>query len=372
MPAMPEPNIASDIGVLFQPVTIAGLTLRNRIVMAPMTRRKAPDDRVPHEAIARYYARRARHGVGLILTEGTHIEPEHAPDSENVPGIWNDAHGAGWKTVTDAVHSEGGTIGCQLWHTGRLAIDPIAPSAIPATDRDGNPRTTPKEMTISDIEALVKSFAHAASCAKRAGFDCVEIHGAHGYILHTFMDPDANQRTDEFGGSFDNRMRAPIEVTKAVREAVGDSYPVWYRFSQFRVDDRTTLPYPDPDHLARFTGALKDAGVDVLHASTRDMTEPAFDNDDTTLAGWTRTLSGLPTVAVGGATLGAWSGNEMAKPQDPTPLARLVGAGEADLIAVGRALIANPDWCEKVGAGEWESLRPYDGSLLESLEDEGF
>ncbi len=369
---MTEPSIAPDLQRLFEPVTIAGLPMRNRIVMAPMTRRKAPDDRVPDDAIARYYARRAAHGVGLILTEGTHIEPRHAPDSENVPGIWNDNHVAGWKTVTERVHDAGGLIGCQLWHTGRLAMDPIAPSAIPALDREGHPRTTPREMTRLDIEALIAQFAHAAACAQRAGFDCVEIHGAHGYILHTFMDPEANQRDDDFGGSFDSRMRAPVEVTKAVRAEVGEGYPVWYRLSQFRVDDRTTLPYPDPEHLGLFTGALKAAGVDVLHASTRDMTEPAFGGSPKTLAGWTREVSGLPTVAVGGATLGAWSGNDLAKPHDPAPLARMIEDEEADLVAVGRALIANPDWCQKVRAGDWERLRPYSGDLLETLEDEGF
>lgn len=369
---MPNDTVAQDAQILFQPVTIAGLAMRNRVVMAPMTRRKAPDSRVPDDAIARYYARRARHGVALILTEGTHIEPKHAPDSEHVPGIWNDDHVEGWKRVTDSVHDAGGLIGCQLWHTGRLATDPIAPSAVPALDRDGNPRTTPRAMTTGDIDDLVRAFAHAATNAKRAGFDCVEIHGAHGYILHTFMDPDANRRTDDFGGSFTNRMRAPLMVVSAVRDAVGERYPVWYRFSQFRVDDRTTLPYPDPDHLGTFTNALKDHGVDVLHASTRDCTEPAFDDDPTTLAGWVRKLSALPTVAVGGATLGAWSGNAPAQPQDPVPLAKLVEDGAADLIAVGRALIANPDWCEKVSAGRWRDLRPYSGELLDSLEDEGF
>ncbi|GAB4547075.1 MAG: NADH:flavin oxidoreductase [Phycisphaerales bacterium] len=369
---MPEPTLASDISALFQPVTIAGLALRNRIVMAPMTRRKAPADRVPDDAIARYYTRRARHGVGLILTEGTHIEPKHAPDSEHVPGIWNDAQVDGWRRVTDAVHDAQGLIGCQLWHTGRIAMDPIAPSAIPALDREGKPRTTPRAMTEDDIHTLVDQFAHAASCAQRAGFDTVEIHGAHGYILHSFMDPEANHRDDAYGGDFERRMTVPIMVTRAVRAAVGDGYPILYRFSQFRVDSREALPYPDPEHLRRFTSALADTGVDVLHASVRDMTEPAFDQSPRTLAGWTRDLSGLPTIAVGGATLGAWTGNDLAQPHDPAPLARMIERGEADLIAVGRALIANPDWCEKVRAGDWHTLRPYSGDLLDTLEDEGF
>ena len=366
------PDTADTVSALFQPVTIAGLAMRNRIVMAPMTRRKAPDDRVPDDAIARYYARRAKHNVGLILTEGTHIEPEHAPDSENVPGIWNDAQINGWRTVTDKVPDAGGLIGCQLWHTGRIAMRPIGPSAIPALDRNSDPRTTPRAMTEGDILELVEHFAHAATCAQKAGFDTVEIHGAHGYILHSFMDPDANQRTDDFGGSFDNRMRVPLLVSRAVRNAVGDDYPILYRFSQFRLQDHGELPYPDPDHLGRFCTALRDAGVDVLHASVRDMTEPAFVGSERTLAGWTKAVSNMPVIAVGGATLGAWTGNDAAQPQDPSPMARLVEEGEADLVAVGRALIANPDWCDKVSAGDWRSLRPYSGDLLDSLEDEGF
>lgn len=342
--------------------------------MAPMTRRLAPENRVPSEAMARYYARRARLGVGFILTEGTHIEPKHAPDSKNVPGIWNDNHVNGWAIVTSAVHDAGGLIGCQLWHTGRLAMDPIAPSAIPALDREGNPRTTPREMNHTDIDALVSQFAHAASLAQQAGFDAVEIHGAHGYILDSFVSPSANQRTDQFGGSFENRIKVPVQVTQAVRDAVGDGFPIWYRFSQWRMDDYEALAYPDPDHIRIFTHALKDAGADVLHPSTRDMTDPAFPElGSKTLAGYTRELSGLPTVAVGRATVSAGMGETAeVETTDPQPIAEMVDRGEADLVAVGRSLIANPDWCLKVAQDNWKGLVPYHRDQLESLEDVGF
>lgn len=165
-------------------------------------------------------------------------------------------------------------------------------------------------------------------------------------------------------------MRVPVMVTRGVREAVGEGYPVWYRFSQWRVDDDDTpLPYPDPEHLGRFLTTLREAGVDVFHASVRDMTEAAFDGSDATLAGWTRKLSGVPTVAVGGATQGAWEPGGDATLSDPAPMAELVDGGEADLVAVGRALIANPDWCEIVAEGRWRELRPYDAGMLESLAD---
>ncbi len=365
----PAVDPVASVAPLFEPVTIAGVEQRNRIVMAPMTRRKAPDNRVPSDEIAAYYERRAAGGVGFILTEGTHIEPEHAPDSENVPGIWNDEQAEGWSKVIGRVHRAGGKIGCQLWHTGRLAMRPIAPSAIPAMDRQGNPRTTPKEMTHADIDALVAHFAHAAKTAKQAGFDSVEIHGAHGYILDTFVSPEANQRSDAFGGSFEQRIRVPLMVTEAVRAAVGPGYPVWYRFSQWRVDDAAALAYPDPQTLGTFVTALREAGVDVLHASTRDMTEPAFESDPKTLAGWTRELSGLPTVAVGSATLSGGMGDAGAmQTTDPAPLGEMIRRGEADLVAVGRALIGNPDWCPTVARGDWQRLTPYDPQMLERLD----
>jgi 2,4-dienoyl-CoA reductase-like NADH-dependent reductase (Old Yellow Enzyme family) len=358
---------------LFRPIELdrGRLSLRNRLVMAPMTRRLAPDDRVPTPDIAAYYRRRAEGGVGLIVTEGTHIDDEHAPDSENVPGLFTDKQAEGWAAVTSAVHDASGAIACQLWHTGRLAMRPIGPSPVPAEKRGGGFRATPRPMTTADMEQVAGRFAASASLAKYAGFDAVEIHGAHGYLLDSFLAPGANKRTDAFGGAFNQRMRFPLMVVHAVRDAVGDDYPVMYRFSQWSIDDYAAMTYPNPDTLGLWVNALKDAGVDVLHVSTRDCTAPGFRDADTTLAGWTRELSGLPTVAVGrvGSSSGMNEGDHVPT-SDPAPAAALIERGEADFVAVGRGLIANPDWPELVKRGRWEELRPYDRSMLATLGDD--
>jgi 2,4-dienoyl-CoA reductase-like NADH-dependent reductase (Old Yellow Enzyme family) len=351
---------------LFTPFEGGGLRLRNRVVMAPMTRRMAPDDRVPNEEIAAYYARRAAGGVGLILTEGVHIDDAHAPDTPNVPGLFTPAQGEGWARVVRRVHEAGGAIAAQLWHTGRHAMDPIGPSPIPARSRDGSMKAIPREMNERDMLAVRDAFVATAERAMGAGFDAVEIHGAHGYLLDSFVAPDANHRRDAFGGSLANRMRFPLEVVRAVREALGPDAPILYRFSQWKVDDAAAISFPDPDALAQCLGGLRDAGVSILHASTQDATAPAFDGSPRTLSGWTRSISGLPTVAVGAVTLRG--GLDEAEVVDPAPAAALVADGEADLVAVGRALIPNPDWCEKVRDGRWRELRPYDRSVLGSLD----
>ncbi|XHC25172.1 12-oxophytodienoate reductase [Phycisphaerales bacterium ac7] len=385
-----SPEAAAErVAPLFERADLAGIELCNRIAMAPMTRRLSPDDRVPSQAVVDYYARRAAGGVGLIITEGTHVDDKHAPDSANVPGIFNDEQASGWKRVIDAVHSAENSFGSpsriavQLWHTGRHAMNPIGPSAIPVQKRDGGYKDTPREMTEADMDEVVAIFENAARLSIEAGFDSMEIHGAHGYLLDSFLSPASNQRTDDYGGSFENRMRFPLRVVRAVRKVIDDhagpDYPLMIRFSQWRMEDYSAYAYPDPDHLERWVLALKDAGVDILHVSTRDATDPGFphlfdtDTEDgrRTLAGWTRKLSGgMPTVAVGRVSVSA-SMDEGAAVQttDPAPAAELISRGEADMIAVGRSLIANPRWCDTVREGRWNELVPYTREMLESLDD---
>lgn len=233
------------------------------------------------------------------------------------------------------------------------------------------------------MDEVVAIFENAARLSIAAGFDSMEIHGAHGYLLDSFLSPASNQRTDDYGGSFENRMRFPLRVVRGVRkvidETAGREYPLMIRFSQWRMEDYSAYAYPDPDHLERWVLALKDAGVDILHVSTRDATDPGFphlfdtDTEDgrRTLAGWTRKLSGgMPTVAVGRVSVSA-SMDEGAAVQttDPAPAAELIQRGEADMIAVGRSLIANPRWCDTVREGRWNELVPYTREMLESLDD---
>ncbi len=209
---------------LFDPIIVGDLTLPNRVFMAPLTRSRASEGRVPNALIAEYYAQRA--SAGLILSEATSVTPQGV-GYENTPGIWSDAQVEGWKLVTQAVHDAGGRIFLQLWHVGRISdpslLDgalPVAPSAIPAAGhvsllRPQRPYPTPRALETHEIPEVVEAFRKGAENAKKAGFDGVLIHGANGYLLDQFLQDKTNQRTDQYGGSLENRARLLLEVTDA-------------------------------------------------------------------------------------------------------------------------------------------------------------
>lgn len=351
----------------FQPASFGTLELRNRIAMAPMTRRMAGEDGLATDAIRDYYARRAEHEVGLIISEGTGIDSLHAFDTATVPRFETPAQHEAWRRVVDAVHAQGSAFAPQLWHCGRMAADPIGPSASPGSERARAVRA----MEAADFAQVLDAYGRAARAAKEIGCDALEIHGAHGYLLDSFLSPANNLRDDEYGGSFEARMRFPLEVARAVREAVGPGYPVIYRFSQWRLGDYEEQKWATPDELGVWVRALKEAGVDILHVSTRDALAPGFAGSDRTLAGWARELSGLPVIAVGKVSvtlsMDQAYGEERDLVTDPAPALDLIERGEADLVAVGRALIANPDWVSKVRAGSWQELSAFDKEILGEL-----
>jgi len=221
-----------------------------------------------------------------------------------------------------------------------------------------------------DFEQVLSAFVHAAVQAKAIDCDGVEIHGAHGYLLDSFLNPVVNRRNDSYGGSVENRMRFPLCVVCAVREAVGAGFPIIYRFSQWRVDDYREIKWKTPDELALWVAALREAGVDLLDVSTRNALAPAFEGSRRTLAAWAKDLSELPVIAVGTVSLALAvdEPGEVVPPADPGPVFELVEKGEVDLIGVGRALIANPDWVRVVRDGDWRNLRPYTRAILSRLE----
>ncbi len=358
---------------LFQRWIHGRLSLRNRVVMAPMTRRMADEGGLASAESADYYARRAENEVGLIISEGTAIDETHSFDTPTVPRIATPAQWEAWKRVVDKVHAAGSAFAPQIWHTGRLAQDPIGPSAAPGLKRaDGTTRPDIKEMDAADFTQVMDAYRRAARGSVEIGSDAVEIHGAHGYLLDSFLSPVNNQRSDEYGGSTEARMRFPLEVTRAVREEVGPGFPIIYRFSQWKMDDYRELKFRTSEELGVWVHALKDAGVDILHVSTRDATDPGFEDEGPmTLAGWSRKLSGLPTIAVGkvSVTLGMDEAYGETKDRivDPQPWIDLVERDEVDLLAVGRALIANPDWVPKVRSGNWSELATFDKSQLQEL-----
>eukprot|EP01028_Stygiella_incarcerata_P011275 TRINITY_DN629_c0_g1_i1.p1 TRINITY_DN629_c0_g1~~TRINITY_DN629_c0_g1_i1.p1 ORF type:complete len:350 (-),score=86.14 TRINITY_DN629_c0_g1_i1:886-1905(-) len=257
----------------FQPALMChSLHLRNRIVMAPMTRRFAKDGVLSKESVE-YYRIRAADGIGLIISEGVGVDDVHAVDAENIPLLRREEQVNAWMEAVEAVHKEGGAICLQLWHQGKMSRNPIGPVAI--CDRGKHPRkgyALPSVMcmTRKDMDDVTSSFVETAKNCKKIGVDAIEIHGAHGYLLDDFVNPHINVRSDGFGGdSIENRMRFPMEVVRAVREAVGDEYPLLYRMSQWQIENFYENKFEDLGTLDVFVNALKDNGVDVIDVSTR-------------------------------------------------------------------------------------------------------
>lgn len=370
--------MTASTDVLFRPFCIKSLDLPNRIVMAPMTRTFAPEG-VPGAANAAYYRRRAEGGVGLILSEGTVIDRPASRNHPNIPFFHGDAALAGWKQVIDEVHAAGGKMAPQIWHTGSTkaqtdwvpAVDVESPSGVVAP---GKPRGV--AMTEQDIEATIAAFAKAAADAKRLGFDTVEIHGAHGYLIDQFFWAGTNTREDGYGGAtLAERSRFAVEVVKAVRAAVGPDFPVILRLSQWKQQDYSARLATTPDEMAAWLQPLVDAGADVLHCSQRRFWEPEFPEIDgekgLNFAGWAKKLTGAATISVGSVGLSgefiAAFGGETSEHSDLDKLVERMERDEFDLIAVGRALISNPDWAKKVQAGAGEELKGFSPAALAEL-----
>ncbi|MEY2884090.1 MAG: hypothetical protein RL490_1814 [Pseudomonadota bacterium] len=362
---------------LFRPFTLKGLTLPNRIVMVPMTRSFSPDG-VPGANVAAYYRRRAEGGVGLIVTEGTGVERTGSTNDPNVPHFFGDKSLAGWAEVVRETHAGGGLIAPQLWHVG-------------AARNHANPNPPPQEspsglfkpgkpfgnaMSDADVADAIAAFARAAGDAKRLGFDAVELHGAHGYLIDQFFWEGTNERSDRFGGpSIAERGRFAADILKAVRAEVGPDYPVIIRVSQWKQQDYGFRIATTPDQLVAWLGPLVDAGADVLHCSQRRFWEPEFpelDGDDgLNFAGWTKKLLNVPTITVGSVGLSgefiAGFGGEASTPASIDNLLERLARDEFDLVGVGRALIVDPDWALKVRDGRMDELTPFDRSALASL-----
>lgn len=333
---------------LFEPLSLGAVKLANRVVMAPLTRMRAtaPYD-VPNELMAEYYRQRA--GAGLIVSEGTQVSPI-GKGYMDTPGIYSEQQVAGWRRITDAVHEEGGVMAAQLWHVGRVSHEsfhdgelPVSASALPYRNRatikgpDGNPLRadcpTPRALSVEDIAGTVEDFRRATVNAREAGFDLVEIHGAHGYLIHQFLSAESNHRTDQYGGTLENRARFALEVTDAVINAWEPSR-VGIRISpqgSFNgLDDNAGQPMGL--HLA---AELATRDLAFLHLSEPDWAGgPPVDEE------FRRQLR----ATFDGAIIGA--GNYTAEKAEQLISARLI-----DAAAFGRAFIANPDLPERFRRG---------------------
>lgn len=330
---------------LFAPATLGKLTLQNHIVMAPMTRSRATVDHIPTPIIAEYYAQRA--SAGLIITEGTSPSP-NGDGYARIPGLYNAEQVNGWKAVTKAVHEKGGKIFAQIMHTGRIGHpanltnggELVAPSAIAAsgqmyTDTEGmQDHPTPRALTTDDVKAAIQEFVVAAQNAIEAGFDGVELHGANGYLIEQFLNPGANQRTDEYGGSVENRSRFALETAEAVGKAIGFE-KTGIRLSPYGVNG-DLAPYDEVDetyeHLAN---EFNELGLVYIHLVDHSaMGAPAVPPH---IVEAIRSAFNGSLILAGGYDAGRAEAD--------------LASNKGDLIAFGRPFIANPDLVERFKTG---------------------
>ena len=376
-----------SIADLFRPFTLNGLTLPNRFVMAPMTRNFSPYG-VPGPDVAAYYCRRAEGGMGLILTEGTSPNHPQAANMPQIPHIYGEEALAGWARVVEGVHAAGGRIFSQLWHVGAVSSPPGAALKLPVSPISPSGLLKPgvkigEPMTQADIDAVVEAFAQGTTNAQRVGFDGVEIHGAHGYIIDEFFWDGTNCRTDKYGGDLAQRTRFAVEIVQECRRRTGPNFPIQLRFSQWKGQEYTARLAATPQELARFLEPLAAAGLDAFHCSTRRFWEPEFEGSDLNLAGWTKKLTGKPTITVGSVSLDVdfmvslgrmpapktepSSGNGDARAAHTDRLVEMLARGDFDLVAVGRAMLADPAWAAKVRDGRFSDLRPFTPEVLKTL-----
>ncbi len=372
-------NNPTDLAPLFQPLQVNGLTLPNRLAMAPMTRGFCPDN-APTAEVAAYYRRRAEGGTSLLITEAVGVDhPSSAGNGsgagDSVPVLYGDAAISGWKQVVDEVHAGGGFIFPQLWHQGPMRLpgtgpqpeaETISPSGIwGPTDRRTNThpefmevyRKPHRSMTEEDIADVIAAFARSAAVAKKIGFDGIAIHGASGYLIDCFLWPETNKRTDRYGGDIAGRSRFAIEIVEAIRTSIGPTMPILFRFAQWKQQDFDAQIAKTPDELGVMLQALAKAGVDMFDASTLYYNKPAFEDSPMSLAGWAKKLSGKQSMAVGGIGLSDSLFNSISiggarVEKNYYDAAERLGGGEFDSLALGRALISDPEWPHKVRAGE--------------------
>ncbi|WP_010500352.1 NADH:flavin oxidoreductase [Paenibacillus elgii] len=342
---------SQSVQALFEPFATGKMTLSNRIVMAPMTRQFSPDG-VPGVDVAAYYRRRAENSVGLIVTEGTVINHPDASNQGNVPHFYGEAALNGWANVVTEVHAAGGRIIPQIWHMGA--------------------RGHVGDYSESEIAAIVQGFAQAASEAKRLGFDGIELHGAHGYLIDQFFWEKTNTRTDSYGGDMVARTRFAVEVIEACRRAVGPEFPIVLRFSQWKASDYTAKLAETPELLEQFLAPLVDAGVDIFHCSTRRFWEPEFEGSDLNLAGWTKKLTGKPTITVGSVGLdddfmSLFTEGKGADNSKIDGLIERLERQEFDLVAIGRALLVDPAWANKIREGRTAEMVPFTSEAVKTL-----
>ena len=348
---------------LFSPGTLGTVTLANRSIVSPMTRTSATDDGRVTNVMVEYYAEYARGGWGLVMTEATYIDEKHSQGYFHQPGIANKAQQDSWRSVVEAVHREGAPIFMQIFHAGALsqgnhwvdgsiAPSPVTPKGAQAERYNGSgPYRTPREISRNEMDEVVAAYAAAARRAIDVGFDGVEVHGANGYLMDQFLTTYTNQRTDDYGGAVENRVRFHIDVMTAVRAAVDRAVPVGVRVSQTKVND-LAYAWPGGDDDARLVfGKLGEIGNMFVDVSAHLGCGPVF-GTDRSLAGLSKRYSGLTHIACG-------------KLHDPAEAERTLAQAEGDFVAIAKGALADPAWPRKIAAGV-EPI-PFDPGMITPL-----
>tara|TARA_Y100000992_G_C21259421_1_gene490408 strand:+ start:900 stop:1979 length:1080 start_codon:yes stop_codon:yes gene_type:complete len=358
--------------MLFDEYKLKNLILRNRVVMAPMTRNQSPGG-IPTSDVISYYARRAKAEVGLIITEG--IEVSHIASSAypNVPRLDTNKAREGWKKVVDGIKNNNGAVIAQLWHCGGFRKLGMQPNPeVPGYTASGLVKPGKKvahEMTLQDIKETIDAYASDAKICQELGFDGVEIHGAHGYLIDNFLWGGTNIREDSYGGSIQKRSQFVSDIIKAVKENVDDQFIVGLRFSQWKQHDFSAKLASTPDDLKKILMPPVEAGLDFLHSSMRRFWESEFEGSDENLAYWTKKISNIPTIGVGSVGLDS-DFIDMTAPATPTSIDKAlddIKKQKYDLIAVGRALLSDYEWVVKMKEGRLNDVIPYTKDALLNL-----
>lgn len=346
----------------FTPVDINGVALRNRFALAPMTRVSATEDGTATAEMARYYERFARGGFGLLITEGLYTDRAFAQGYRHQPGLTDAAQARAWRPAVEAAHRHGARLFAQLMHAGaisqgnRFRDGTVGPSAVQPRGQqmafyDGQgPYPTPRALTEEEIADAVQGFADAAGRAVgEAGFDGIEIHGANGYLIDQFLTDYSNRRTDRWGGDASRRIGLLLAVVRAVRAKVDGGVPVGVRISQGKVNDFAHKWAGGERDAEAIFGSLADAGVDSIHVTEHEAWKPAFAGGCDSLVGLARRFAPrIPLIANGGL-------------HDPARAREMLDAG-ADLVALGKGALANPDFPDRIRAGR--EAKAFDPALL--------
>jgi 2,4-dienoyl-CoA reductase-like NADH-dependent reductase (Old Yellow Enzyme family) len=365
----------TDITPLLRPLQVGSLRLKNRFVMPGMQRAWCVDG-APDERLRDYYRRRALGGTALVVCEACAVD--HPSAASNPMFARLDARTSGaWRACVDAVHEADGRMFIQLWHQGSFDTGKAGPdfTALSPSGLEKAGKAFGRPASAAELSEIIAAFARCAVIAREIGADGVEVHACHGYLLDQFLWPETNRRDDQYGGaSIARRAAFPAEVVAAVRAAVGPGYPIAIRISQWKEADYEAKIAATPAELGQLVSILRSAGTDLFHVSTRRFWTPEWPGSDLGLAGWVKSFTDAPVIAVGSVGLDidvmATLTGEEARPTGAsriTDLVRRFDRGDFDLVSIGRSLIGDPDWVAKMRDGRGAEIRPFRRTDLQWL-----